>query len=153
MDEDPIFYMKFSEIIEATIKAFQENRLSETDYLEEVLKIRNENKRDSNSLPGDLQNNPKARAFYGAINEVINKRHEKPTIDAEKLARVSEDLDRILEDIATVDWKTNPNKPLEIANRVEDHLLSKRKDIGVDLSFDDIDEIIKYVLKIAKSNY
>ena len=153
MDEDPIFYMKFSQIIEATIKAFQENRISETEYLEEVLKIINENKRDDSSLPGNLKSNPKARAFYGAINEVIKKRELSEGYQAGKLAKVCEELDEIMIDIATVDWKTNPNKPLEIANKVEDHLLLKRNDIGINLSFDEIDEIIRYILKIAKSNY
>ena len=153
MDEDPVFYLKFSELIEAAIQAFQENRISETEYLEEVLKIRDNQKNGNQSIPQILTENPKARAFYGAIKEVIDKRHEKTEVDTKKLAVVGNELDNIMQSIATVDWKTNPNKPLEIANKVEDYLLSKREDLGVNLSFDDIDEIITYVLKIAKSNY
>ena len=39
MDEDPAFYKKFSEMLKETIKAYEEQRLSDAQYLQKVEEI------------------------------------------------------------------------------------------------------------------
>ena len=154
MNEDPVFYLKFSELVEAVIKKFQEERITEAEYLEEVMRIRDEFKSGGHSgIPAPLQHNPKARAFYGAIVKTIKERYGKVEFEEDKIAKAGLDLDEIIRSIATVDWKMNNNKPNEISNAVEDYFLENRKAIGIDFSFGEIDKIIALTLKIAKSNY
>ena len=154
MDEDPILYLKFSELIEAAISAFRENRLSETEYLTEMLKIKEDFKSGGqNNIPASVKDNSRARALYSAIKKTAEGGDASRDVDQEKLAKAGLSIDLILQDITTVDWKMNPNKPLQIANGVEDYLLENREDIGVDLSFAEIDDIIALILKIAKSSY
>lgn len=154
MDEDPVFYMRFSQLIEAAIESFQSNRLSEKNYLEQVLDIQQQYQTGGQSSTHNvLQDKPKARAFYGMIKKVLEERKPEANLDTAKLAQAGEAFDQMMQDIATVDWKSNPNKPAEIANKVEDYFLSQREQFGVNLSYDDIDEIITFILKIAKRNY
>ncbi len=39
MDEDPTFYKQFSELLEDTIRAYREKRLSEREYLNSVVNL------------------------------------------------------------------------------------------------------------------
>ncbi len=40
MDEDPTFYKQFSELLEETIRAYREKRLSEREYLLDDLELK-----------------------------------------------------------------------------------------------------------------
>jgi type I restriction enzyme R subunit len=39
MDEDPAFYRQFSDLLEETIRAYRERRLSEREYLGSVVDL------------------------------------------------------------------------------------------------------------------
>ncbi len=154
MDKDPAFYKKFSDLVEEAIKAFQENRINETEYLQQILAIRDEFREGGKGQePTLVRDNPKARAFYGVIKNIISGRENGQEIKEDLLARAGVDLDQVVQGIATRDWKSNRNKPNEIANAIEDYFLGNRDKIGINLSFEEIDEIITQTLKIAKSNY
>jgi type I restriction enzyme R subunit len=154
MDEDPIFYKKFSELIEEVIKAFHDGRIAAAEFLTKVVSIREDYRTGAKKgIPSTLQENPRARAFYGVLIQTLKERKEELSIDADSIAVGSVDLSQAVANIATVDWKNNPNKPNEIANAIEDYLLINRDTLGVQLSFQEIDRIIYLSLKIAKANY
>ncbi|WMX15904.1 HsdR family type I site-specific deoxyribonuclease [Aureispira sp. CCB-E] len=154
MDEDPVFNMKFSELIQEVINAFHEGRLQAAEFLKKVIDIRNEYKSGAeNKMPLAIQDNPKARAFYGAVMKVLEEREDDNNHSEDKIAEGGVEIAKTVEQIATVDWKNNPNKPNEIADAIEDYLLIKQDALGVKLSFNEIDEIIRLSLKIAKANY
>lgn len=154
MDEDPVFNMKFSELIQEVINAFHEGRLQAAEFLKKVIDIRNEYKSGAeNKMPLAIQHNPKARAFYGAVMKVLEEREDDNNHLEDKIAEGGVEIAKTVEQIATIDWKNNPNKPNEIADAIEDYLLIKQDALGVKLSFNEIDEIIRLSLKIAKANY
>lgn len=154
MDEDPIFYKKFSELIEEVIKAFHDGRLEGAEFLTKMVAVREDYRTGAKKgIPSSLQDQPKARAFYGVLMQTLNERTEDLAIDADSIALGAIELSQMVANIATVDWKNNPNKPNEIANAVEDYLLINRDTLGVQLSFQEIDRIIYLSLKIAKANY
>jgi len=63
MEKDEAFYKKFSELIEETIKAFQEERLSEKEYLEKMLEVRDDLEGGyQEGIPEIIASKPKARA-------------------------------------------------------------------------------------------
>lgn len=153
MDEDPAFYKKFSELLDDAIQSFHEGRLAASEFLTKVMAIREDyNNGAKKDLPKDLQQNPQARAFYGVIMQVLNDRTDKVEVDEKQIAKSAIRIAILIEEITTVDWKNNPNKPSEIENAVEDHLINM-KDLGLKLSFNEIDEILHQSLKIAKANY
>jgi type I restriction enzyme R subunit len=153
MEKDEAFYKKFSQLIEETIKNFQEGRLSEKDYLESIQKTRNDlTSGYQDGIPEQLQNNPKARAFYGALNEVLNKKLDK-SISKKKVAEAGLEIEKIVQNLIITDWKKNVDIQNEMENEIEDYLISKRTQLGIEISFDEIDAILIKCLRVAKNNF
>ncbi len=149
MEKDEAFYKKFSELIEQTIKNFQEGRISEQEYLNQMQKTRDDLTNGyQKDIPICLKGNEKARAFYGALSEVL-----KGKLEEDKVAQAGIEIDKIVKHLIITDWKKNIDIQNRMENNIEDFLLSKRKDFGVELSFDDIDIILIKCLKVAKNNF
>ena len=156
LDKDEAFYKKFSELIEDTIRAFQEGRIDEKEYLEKIMSLRSDfEKGYQEGIPEVLSDKQEARAFFGALNEVISKSHKKETVKeiADMLAKAGIDISKIVEKLTIRDWKRNIDIQNKMENEIEDYLMEHRKNLGIELSFDDIDEILVKSLKVAKNNY
>lgn len=156
MDKDEAFYKKFSQLIEETIKSFQEGRLDEKAYLEKIMDIRNDLEGGHlESIPALVQNQPKPRAFFGALSETLKTTHGEETVKeiCEKLAQAGMDIAEIVDRLIIRDWKKNLDIQRKMENAIEDYLLEHRRDMGLDLTFDEIDAILVRSLKVAKNNY
>jgi len=156
MDKDEAFYKKFSELIEATIKAFNEDRLSEKEYLDKILEVRDNLENGyQEGIPESIVNKPNARAFFGALNEVLENIHGKDKVQniANQLAQAGIEISAIVEKLTIRDWKKNLDVQRQMENEIEDFLMENRKMLGIELTFDEIDEILIKALKIAKHNY
>ena len=156
MEKDEAFYKKFSELIEDAIRLFQENRISETEYLKSVLDIREQfEKGYLEDIPQNLINKPEARAFFGVLTEVFENSFGKEVAIQQKdlLSNIGIDISKIIENLIIRDWKKNIDVIKNMENEVEDYLMSHRKSLGVDITFDDLDVILEKCLKVAKNNF
>ena len=153
MEKDEAFYKKFSQLIEDTIKDFYDGRLTEKEYLEAMQKTREDLANGyQEGIPEDLQNNPRARAFYGALNEVLNKKLDKE-ISKKKVAKAGLEIEKIVNNLIITDWKKNVDIQNRMENEIEDYLIGKRTQLGVEISFDEIDSILIKCLRVAKNNF
>lgn len=156
MEKDEAFYKKFSDLIEETITAFQEGRLNEKEYLDSINTIRgNLDKGFQEGIPLLLKDKPEARAVFGGISRVLIQTHGKSKVEdiSEKLAIAGIDITKIIENLTIRDWKKNLDVQNRMENEIEDYLMEHRKDLGVEINFDDIDGILVKCLKVAKNNY
>lgn len=156
MEKDEAFYKKFSELIEETIQAFREDRISEQEYLDRVLKTRSDlQSGHQEGLPKILEDKSEARAFFGALTQVLNQSHEKEETgnSKEQLALAGIQIASIVEKLTIRDWKRNMDIQNKMENEIEDYLIDHRKTLGVEITFDEIDEILSKCLKVAKNNY
>lgn len=156
MEKDEAFYKKFSQLLEDVIKSFQENRISEAEYLKAILNIRDQfEKGYLEDIPETLLNKPEARAFFGVLSEVFENSFGKEIAIQQKdvLANIGIDISKIIEKLIIRDWKKNIDVIKEMENEVEDYLMSHRKSLGVDITFDDLDIILDKCLKVAKNNF
>lgn len=156
MEKDEAFYKKFSQLLEEAISSFQENRITEAEYLKAVLNIRDQfEKGYLEDIPQTLMNKPEARAFFGVLAEVFEKSFGKEVAIQQKdlLANIGIDISKIIERLIIRDWKKNIDVIKEMENEVEDYLMSHRKSLGVDITFDDLDTILEKCLKVAKNNF
>jgi type I restriction enzyme R subunit len=154
MDEDPIFFKKFGKLIDEAIRAFIDKRLTEAEYLKQMLEARKNLVEGSFSdVPGNLKGNPEARAFYGIVKEVLSG--ELPPSNLievnDQLAQAGIDLSEIIQRQVIRDWKKNDDVQKQMKNDVEDYLLDKRKVFRVELSFTQLDKILDEVLKVARN--
>jgi type I restriction enzyme R subunit len=156
MEKDEAYYKKFSDLIEQTINDFHEGRLGEKEYLEKINKVREDFETGyQEGIPLLVKDNPEARAVFGAISQVITNKHgkEKSTNISEKLAIAGIDIKEIIEKLTIRDWKKNLDIQNKMENEIEDYLMEHRKDLGVDINFNEIDAILLKCLKVAKNNY
>lgn len=153
-EEDPVFYKKFSKLIKQAIKDFREKRLTEAEYFmksqEYMDSVRD---RKEEGLPEILNNRNEAKAFYGVTHEVF-KKYEK---NQENLSEISAQVGIAIDDIViknkVVDWHNKQDIQNRIKNEIEDYLYDLKDQNEVDLTFDDIDEIMEKALKIAMRRY
>ncbi|MCZ8330665.1 MAG: HsdR family type I site-specific deoxyribonuclease [Flavobacterium sp.] len=156
IEKDEAFYKKFSQLLEDAIKSFQENRISEAEYLKAILNIRDQfEKGYLEDIPETLLNKPEARAFFGVLSEVFENSFGKEIAVKQKdvLANIGIDISKIIEKLIIRDWKKNIDVIKEMENEVEDYLMAHRKSLGVDITFDDLDAILDKCLKVAKNNF
>jgi type I restriction enzyme R subunit len=154
MDEDPIFFKKFGKLVDEAIQAFIDKRITEAEYLKQMLEARKNLVEGSFSdVPGNLKGNPEARAFYGIVKEVLSGELPQSNLtDVNyQLAQVGIDLSEIIQHLVIRDWKKNDDVQKQMKNDVEDYLLDKRKEFGVELSFTQLDKILDEVLKVARN--
>lgn len=156
MDEDPVFYKKFSQLIDETIKAFLDKRLTEGQYLEAILKSRDSLvKGSSDGTPSVLNGKPEARAFYGILTENILPPSIEPIPSniLDSLAQMGIEINDIIQRLTIRDWKRNEDVQKQMKNDLEDYLLEKRRDLGIEISFTQIDNVLEEVLKVAKHKF
>ena len=156
MDEDPVFYKKFSQLIDETIKAFLDKRLTESQYLEAILKSRdNLVKGSTDGTPSILNGKPEARAFYGILAENILPPSIEPIPSSftDPIAKMGVEITDIIQRLTIRDWKRNDDVQKQMKNDLEDYLLEKRKELGIEISFTQIDAILEEVMKVAKHKF
>ena len=150
MQEDPEFYKKFSEMLEATIRAFREARLKAAEYLKKVTEIMNAVvNRTGDDIPDRLKQHDVAKAYYGCIRNVFSQHgDELPFADSEAAAALK--IDEIINQNKIVNWTTNPDVQNRMRNEIEDYLFELKDEVGIALSFDDMDVIMDQCIDIAK---
>lgn len=156
MEKDEAFYKKFSQLIEETIKAFQDGRIDEKEYLEKMMATRDDlASGHQEGVPEVVANNEKARAFFGALTSVLVNAHGAENIQGvtDQLAQAGLEISEIVQRLTIRDWKRNLDVQRSMENAIEDFLIDHRKTFGVELTFDEIDEILLQCLKVAKHNY
>jgi type I restriction enzyme R subunit len=156
IDEDPVFYKKFSQLIDETIKAFLDKRLTESQYLDAILKSRdNLVKGSTDGTPSILNGKPEARAFYGILAENILTPSIEPVPSSitEPIAKMGVEITDIIQRLTIRDWKRNDDVQKQMKNDLEDYLLEKRKELGIEISFTQIDAILEEVMKVAKHKF
>ncbi|MCK5375243.1 MAG: type I restriction endonuclease subunit R, partial [Alphaproteobacteria bacterium] len=148
-EEDPVFYKKFSKLIQDAINDYREKRLSEADYLKratEIMEIVRDRK--DPDMPECLEGRNEAQAFYGVIDEVFSRKH--PNVNKQKSAELGIKIDDIIIKNIIVDWHLKKDIQNEMSNQIEDYLID---DSELKLEFEVIDEILEKVIHIAKMRY
>lgn len=163
MDYDPIFYKKFSELLKETIKAYEQGRIDEAEYLRRVTEQMNAviSHSDKN-IPQILTNNNAARAYYGLVFEYLSsvKEINIKTELIDVITTVALDLDNIIkkhiydQEQLIIEWnfKSNITGPMKI--EMEDYLIDEvKRKYDIPLSFDDMDVLIEQCVKVANLQF
>ena len=157
MESDPAFYKKFSQLIREAIEAYEQGRLSDNDYLERMLRYKEDvlNHTDS-ELPAELEHNNAAKAYYGIALETYKRLFPEQAFKEIALATANafDNIIRnivIVDDVVLVDWQSKSDIIGKMKIELEDELIDnvKRK-YELDFSFDDMDIIIDGCVDVAK---
>lgn len=151
MEGDPVLFKKFSKLLEETIDAYHQKRITDLDYLKRAMNIMEQVRQGSDGdEPSIVKDREVARAFYHVVEETV-KAVNIP-IEKQRAATIALRLDDIVLAHRIVDWNRNDDVKKRMEQAMEDHLLDLRHE-GLDIGFDVIDEILKGVMRIAENRY
>jgi type I restriction enzyme R subunit len=152
MEEDPTFYQKFSILIQQAIDDFRAKRISDIDYLTKVCDAREQMAGNIHEdAPDMLSGNADATAYFGSVKDIISSyslTEEAHDMIASDIALKIDDILKHHKKVKFWDDKDARNRAI---NDIEDYLLDElRKETGIAIAYDDIDDIIKKTFNIAK---
>jgi type I restriction enzyme R subunit len=152
MGEDPAFYEKFSKLIQQAIEDFRAKRISDLDYLEKVVDIRDKVVgKVHDDVPKKLTGNEDAMAYYGVLKPFFEK-HDLDESDLESIAAdTAIAIHSILESHQKVQFWDDEEAQKQTVNEIDDYLYDELKTgKGIELSLDQMDGIIEKALQVAK---
>jgi len=149
MDEDPAFYQKFSLLIQQAIEDFRAKRISDLEYLQKVVDIRNKVVgKIHDDVPDILSGNEDAMACYGVLKPFFEA--QAPGLEP-VVADTAIAIYDILEKHKKVHFWDDEDAQKQAINEIEDYLYDELKtEKGIALSLDQMDEIIEKVMQVAK---
>lgn len=154
MEDDPVFYKKFSKLLQEVIDAYREKRISDSEYLQKAMNIMNSvQNRTGDEVPHKLTDKDIAKAFYGIAKEIFIA-IEKDGIDMIEIsADVALKIDEIIRNNIVVDWQMKDNVQNSMRQEIEDYLFSVKGRFEINLDFEQMDDIIEKSLEVAKRRY
>ena len=152
MDEDPAFFSKFSELIQEVIDASRAKRISDLEYLNQVIQLRDQvvsGRHDD--APEKLRDNDEACAYYGVVKPVYLAHN---TFSEQQLDDMAADTalaaQIILADCQKVDFWNDLDAKNNVKNAIDDYLHDEIKyKHGVPLSVEQMDEVIEKLMRVA----
>ena len=152
MDEDPAFYEKFSKLIQQAIEDFKAKRISDLEYLNQVIDMRNRIVgKVHDDIPDQLSSDEDAAAYYGVIKPFF----ENIALDKDILESVAAEtaiaFHNIMEKHQKVNFWDDEDAKNQAINEIDDYLYDELKTTkGIEFSLDQMNEIINKVLQVAR---
>jgi type I restriction enzyme, R subunit len=153
MGEDPAFYKKFSMLIQQVIEDFRAKRISDLDYLGKVVDIRDKVVgKVHDDVPEKLAGNEDAMAYYGVLKPFFERAGTGALPLLENVvADTAIAIHGILKSHQKVHFWYDEDAQKQTVNEIDDYLYDDLKaGKGVELSLDQMDNIIEKVLQVAK---
>jgi type I restriction enzyme R subunit len=154
MEEDPAFYEKFSKLIQQAIEHFRAKRVSDLDYLKNVLEIRDKVVgKVHDHVPDQLAGNEDALAYFGVLKPFFEQHQGAASAPALEFATADTAiaLHTILEKHKKVHFWKDEDAQKQAMNEIDDYLYDELKTArGIELSLDQMDGIIEKVLQVAR---
>lgn len=153
MELDPAFYRKFSEMIDETIEAYRQGRLTEAEYLEHMKGALEAVRSGQDSgQPVQLGRYRHASAYYGIIHDILLPHFAGgDEQEAESyLADIAIELERLIDAHKIRDWASNADIQNTMKTDIEDYLYRLKDVDGLPISGAEMDTIIENVIDVAR---
>ena len=155
MDEDPTFYKQFSELLEETIRAYREKRLSEREYLNSVVDLASKvaRKDRGRDVPESIRGDEDAQAFFGVLEGQLKIKDDEPVADDEAASIALEIID-IIKSHLIVDIWSNEVAQNKLRNAIDDYFFDVLRDErGVDLPVEVLDDLELKIMDLARARF
>jgi len=151
MDEDPVFFKKFAELVQKAIDDYRNERISDAEYLSKVKEyLATVRQGHDTEMPYELADYREAPAYYGVVGEVLEN-YGTDRAKREKIARdMAIAIQKIIDPLKGRDWTVRDDLQKDMANAIDDFLFEARERYDVSLNTPDMDAIIERCLAIAK---
>lgn len=155
MDEDPAFYKQFSELLEETIRAYREKRLSERDYLANVVDLASKvaRKDRGRNVPQAIVGDEDAQALFGVLGNQLKPEQDSP-MPADGVAIVALELVDIIKSHLIVDIWSNEVAQNTLRNAIDDYFFDVLRDErGINLPVEVLDDLELKIMRLARARF
>ncbi|MFZ5708175.1 MAG: type I restriction endonuclease subunit R [Pseudomonadota bacterium] len=155
MDEDPTFYKQFSELLEETIRAYREKRLSEREYLNSVVDLASKvaRKDRGRDVPESIRGDEDAQAFFGVLEGQLKIKDDEP-VAGDEAASIALEIIDIIKSHLIVDIWSNEVAQNKLRNAIDDYFFDVLRDErGVDLPVEVLDDLELKIMDLARARF
>nr|WP_241232910.1 type I restriction enzyme endonuclease domain-containing protein [Paracoccus haematequi] len=155
MDEDPTFYKQFSELLEETIRAYREKRLSEREYLNSVVDLASKvaRKDRGRDVPESIRGDEDAQAFFGVLEGQLKTKDDEP-VAGDEAASIALEIIDIIKSHLIVDIWSNEVAQNKLRNAIDDYFFDVLRDErGVDLPVEVLDDLELKIMDLARARF
>jgi len=152
MDEDPVFYKKFADLVQKAIDDYRAKRISDAEYLDRVTEYMDTVRRGHDQeLPRPLTKYVEAPAYYGIVGETLGEYRTGGADECRSLAtEMAMAIQKIVDARKKVDWARSEDVIKAIQNDLDDYLFDLEKSRGLRLTTEEMDSIIEQCIAVAK---
>ncbi len=150
VDEDPVFYKRFSELIDKALADARADRISQLELLTlmEDIRDRVRDRRAYEDVPAVLKNRDVAKSYYDVLrDEAAAAGLSIPDGEAAQFAALIDDTIRARR---KVDWTDDVDVQNQMKIAIEDELFAFNKAHGIEMGFDTIDKVLDRVIDVAR---
>jgi len=150
MAKDPLFYKKFSKLLQELIEAYHAGRLQALEALDKIKDIAVKvTTHTDDDFPQELVGQDMARRYYGCVCE------SSPAygpVDPEPAARIAMLISERLGRHKIRDWRANPDAINKMRGEIDDILFDAAEALGLDIPLEEQDAIIDRCIEVAIAN-
>ncbi|MDE2797785.1 MAG: type I restriction endonuclease subunit R [Gemmatimonadota bacterium] len=152
MDKDPAFYEKFSKLIQEAIDDFRQQRILALDYLQKVSEIRDKvESTQRDDVPDEIRNNGEACAYFGAIKPCFSEIDIDESQTDDIAIKTTLAIQTAIDKNWKVDFWNDSDAQNAVKNEIDDFFYDVVEEVhGIDLSSEQMDEMISQTMRIAK---
>ena len=155
MDEDPTFYRSFSELLEETIRDYRAKRISERDYLKNVVDLASKvaRKERGREVPDAIKGNDDGQAFFGILEGVLATDDGNPIV-ADEVAAIALTIIDIIKSHHIVDVWSNDIAQNKMRNAIDDYFFDVLRDeLGIELTLEVMDDLELKIMDLARARF
>ena len=150
MGEDPVFYAKFSEMLQKVIDDYRQRRIDENAYLGQVTEIMGAVvNRTGDEIPAKLDGHEVAKAYFGILNQSFEGRLLEELSLEEWFSDIALAIDEIIERNRIVQWTDNQDIQNRMRIEIEDWLFDFANQKGFEIDFEIVDDILDRCIDVA----
>jgi type I restriction enzyme R subunit len=150
LEEDPVFYKRFSELIDKTIADAEAERISQLDLLATLEDIRDRvrERRAYEDVPEVLKTREVAKSYYDILRDQF--RTAGLAVDEGEAARLAAVVDDVIQARRKVDWADDVDVQNQMKIAIEDEIFAFKQAQGLKLNFDTIDVLLDRIIDVAR---
>ena len=150
LDEDPVFYKRFSALIDKALADAHAERISQLDLLATMEDIRDRvrDRRAYEDVPEILRTRDVAKSYYDLLRDQFGS--VGLAVSEGDAATLAARVDDIIQTKRKVDWADDVDVQNQMKIAIEDELFAFKQAHGLQLDFDAIDRVLDRVIDVAR---
>lgn len=155
MEEDPAFYRQFSEMLQETIRAYRERRLSEREYLNSVSNLASKvaRKDRGRDVPDSIRGDDDAQALFGLLEGRL-ARQEGAALAPDEGASIALDVTKIIRSHLIVGIWSNEVAQNNLRNAIDDYFFDVLRDtMQIELPLEQLDDLEQRIMDLARARF